>query len=126
MNGIGRFGVLFAAVMLAGCSFVRPKMGLDWKYSYQRIAPDTYKIHVEETRFASEGEAADLFKVAAAKVSQVNHCASYSIKQYSRYLEDAYLGASIPIIEGEIVCLHNETNATPVYWGGQISPPSGK
>lgn len=118
MDGIGKYGVLLAAVMLAGCAYVRPKVGLGWKYSYQRIAPDTYKIHIEETRFASEGEAANLFRVAAAKISQINHCASYSIQSYSRYLDYAYLGASIPVIEGDIVCLHHPAKEASSYWGG--------
>jgi hypothetical protein len=118
MNGIWKYGVLLTAVMLAGCSYMRPKVGIDWKYSYQRIAPDVYKIHVEESRFASEGDAAGLFRVAAGKVSKLNHCDSYKIRSYSTYLDYAFLGASIPMIEGEITCLHHQVSEPSSYWGG--------
>lgn len=119
MNGTWKYGLLLlAAAWLAGCAYLRPKIGFDWKYSYKRIAPDTYRIHVEETRFASEGDAENLFRVAAGRVSKLNQCTSYSIKSYSRYLDYAFLGASIPVVEGEIVCLHHEPREPSSYWGG--------
>lgn len=98
--------VICLAALTAGCVGLRPKIGLGWDYSYKRIAPDTYSIHISESRMASTAEAEDLFRVASRKVVELNHCRDYRITSYSRYLEYAFLGAAIPVIDGEIVCLH--------------------
>lgn len=105
MNAIGKWGFLLMAATLSGCAYVRPKVGLGWEYRYQMVSPDRYKIHVEESRFSSEGDADNLFRVASAKVSDANHCRDYRIIAYSSYLDYAFLGAAIPVIDGEITCL---------------------
>ncbi len=98
--------VVFCMMLfLAGCASSRPEVGLGWGYNYQRIAPDTYSVHVRESRFASTAEAENLFVVASKKVIEANQCRSYRIKSYSPSLESAFLGASIPVIDGEIICL---------------------
>ncbi|HQT27059.1 MAG TPA: hypothetical protein PLK99_10785, partial [Burkholderiales bacterium] len=92
-----------------GCANIRPGLGLGWSYTYKRIAPDTYKVHVSESRFASTGEAEELFKEASEKVVEVNHCGGYRIISYSTYLKSAFPMASIPEIEGKIICLHGSS-----------------
>lgn len=98
--------LFFVAVLgLAGCAGARPELGLGGGYSYQRISPDTYKIDVMESRFATTGEAENLFREASEKVIESNHCSGYKIASYSTYLENAVYGAAIPKIEGKIICL---------------------
>ena len=101
-----RLPVLMIAAGLAGCAIGGPQVGLTWDYSYKRISDDTYQIHVKQNRFATNGDAEKMFRDASKKVADENHCRDYRIKSYSRYLENAFPWASIPVIEGEIVCLH--------------------
>lgn len=97
---------LLMAAILAGCASVRPQVGAGWEYTAKPVAPDTFKIHVKESRFASTEEVESLFRVAAGKVAELNHCRDYKITAYSPYLENAFIWASIPVIDGEIICLH--------------------
>lgn len=98
--------LLLALAVLAGCASVRPGIGLGWNYSYKRIAPDRYRIHVTESRFASSGDVDELFREASEKVAKLNHCGGYRVVSYSPYLKSAFPTGSIPEIEGEIICLH--------------------
>ncbi len=109
---------LAAAFEIAACTSVPPKMGVMPKSSIESTGPDTYRITARESRFGTEGDADDLFREAVKQVVSANHCQDYRILSKSRYMENALLGAPMPIVEGEILCLHHRAKEHSSFWGG--------
>ncbi len=97
--------LILAFVFFAGCAEMRPDSGRGWGYSYKRIAPDTYHIHVSGNRFTSTGDAENLFRKASNKVAELNHCRDYKVETYSTYIDNTLYGAGDPEIDGNIICL---------------------
>ena len=99
--------LLLSGLLLCACADrIRPGLGLDWNARYKEISPGIFHIHVAEGRFSGISAADDLFRVTAQKVVDLNHCSGYRIRSYSTYLKDAFPAAAVPVIEGEIECLH--------------------
>ena len=99
--------VLVCCMLLGACAEggVKPEAGLSGGSSHEEVSPGVYRIKVVSTRFSTSSAADGMFKAEAAKVSEAMHCRGYRIISYSRYLKDAFPGAAIPVIIGEIECL---------------------